>query len=89
MILNSLITLQPNNTPIGTVPQKNDITVGRIIAIITIAIIVTLIAACVIICLYNKTNNNKKAVKYIIAITEIVLIVIFIACGYSACTSLA
>lgn len=89
MILNSLITLQPNNTPIGTVPQKNDITIGWIIAIITIAIIVTLIAAGVIIWLYSKTNNNKKAVKYIIAISEIVLIVIFVACGYSACASLA
>lgn len=79
---------QPNNTPIGTVSANND-TILWIIAIIAIAIIVTLIAAGVILYLYNKTNNKQKAVKYIVVIIEIVLIIIFIACGYSACASLA
>jgi len=79
---------EPNNTPIATVPN-NDGTVLWIIAIVAIAIIATLIATGVIIYLYNKTNNKQKAVKYVIIIIEIVLIGIFIACGYSACASLA
>lgn len=77
----------PDNNPIATV-HNNDDTVLWIITICAIAIIVTLIAAGIIIYLNNKANGKQKAMKYIILICEIILIILFIVFGYCACISL-
>lgn len=84
-LLNTLT--DPDNTPIAVVHNNND-TVIWIITIIAIAILTTLIAAYVIIYLYNKTNGKRKAIKYVVITIEIILIVLFIAFGYATCASL-
>ena len=94
MFFNLLTGVQDNyqsepEKPIFTVVQKNDITVRWIIAIIIIAIIVTLITTGIIIYLCNKTNNKQRALKISIIVIDFILILLFITCGYGACASLA